>query len=106
VGDSRRERRAGTAGLHSHPARQRTRPDLDLGRALLGARSRLIHLARGHLVRAKGLEPPPPKGPGPKPAGERPGMSVWVRESPCLLGICELTSVAVPVYSDPSVHFG
>ena len=66
----------------------------------------LGYLLGGHFVRAKGLEPPPPKGPGPKPAGERPGMSVWVRESPCLLGICELTSVAVPVYSDPSVHFG
>jgi hypothetical protein len=29
-------------------------------------------------------------------------MSVKVRESPWLLGICELTSVAVPVYSDPA----
>ncbi len=36
----------------------------------------LGYLLGGHFVRAKGLEPPPPKGPGPKPAGERPGMSV------------------------------
>jgi hypothetical protein len=63
-------------------------------------------VSRHHSVRAKGLEPPPPKGPGPKPAGKRPGMSVQVRESPRVLGICELASVAVPVHSGPSVHFG
>jgi hypothetical protein len=31
--------------IHSHPARPRTQPTWHLGRALLGARSRLIHLA-------------------------------------------------------------
>jgi hypothetical protein len=67
---------AASGGTHSPLPRPPARPDPDLGRAESGHEPAFIHLAPAFLVRAKGLEPPPPKGPGPKPADERPRMSV------------------------------